>query len=118
MKIDQLHNDDLILQELGSRLEQIRLRQNLTQAALAERAGISTRTLQRLESGAVATALTTLIRVCRELGTFDPLEVLFPTSAMSPMDQLKKQDSDRKRASGARQQGAGDTESWTWGDDT
>ena len=44
-----------------------RLTQNLTQAALAERSGVAKRTIERLESGAVATQLSGFLRECRLL---------------------------------------------------
>lgn len=39
-------SDEAFLRELGRRLTSLRLEQNLTQALLAERAGVSKRTLQ------------------------------------------------------------------------
>ena len=63
--------DEAVLSELGSRLAQVRLERNLTQAQLAEQAGVSKRTVERLESGSVATQLSGFIRVCRVLELLD-----------------------------------------------
>ena len=79
-----------------------RLAQNLTQAALAERAGVAKRTIERLESGAVATQLSGFLRVCRALGLIAGLETLVPEQAASPMAQLKLQSYKRQRASKAK----------------
>ena len=105
------------LQGLGSRLAAQRLALNLTQAQLAEQAGVSKRTLERLESGAVATQLSAFLRVCRVLGLQDRLESLVPEPASSPVAQLKLKGRTRKRAS--RQPDAGGVHEprpkrWVW----
>lgn len=45
IKIASQISDEALLLELGSRLTATRLAQNLTQAAVAERAGVATRTI-------------------------------------------------------------------------
>lgn len=92
-----------------------RLARNLTQAALAEQAGVSKRTVERLESGAVATQLSGFLRVCRVLGLVEDFGSLIPEAVASPMEQLKRQGAKRQRASGKK--GAADApKKWTWGD--
>jgi transcriptional regulator with XRE-family HTH domain len=49
MPIQRLMSDEALLQELGRRIARLRLERNLSQAQLAEQAGISKRTLERLE---------------------------------------------------------------------
>jgi DNA-binding XRE family transcriptional regulator len=51
MKISSQLSDESLLKELGGRLAAARIVRNLTQAALAEQAGVSKRTVERLESG-------------------------------------------------------------------
>jgi DNA-binding XRE family transcriptional regulator len=51
MKISAQLTDEAVLHELGGRLAGLRIEHNLTQAALAEQAGVSKRTIERLESG-------------------------------------------------------------------
>lgn len=120
MKITSELPDDVVLQELGARLAAVRLARNLTQAALAEEAGVSKRTVERLEAGAVASRVSAFIRVCRALGLADRLEALVPPPVPSPVAQLRLSRQQRRRASGGRQvtAGAGKKSSWTWGDDT
>ena len=115
MKISSQIPDEALLRELGSRLTCARLAQNLTQAALAERAGVAKRTVERLESGAVATQLSGFLRVCRALGLIEGLETLVPVSAASPMAQLKLQGRKRKRASKAKSAKVAHKK-WTWGE--
>ena len=102
MKIESQLTDDSILKELGARLTGARLGCNLTQAALAEQAGVSKRTVERLESGEVATHLSGFLRVCRVLGLLEGLEALVPVPTASPMEQLKLHGRKRQRASGRR----------------
>lgn len=117
MKITPQIPDQILLLELGRRLTAVRLAQNLTQAALAEKAGVAKRTIERLESGAVATQLSGFLRVCRALGLIEGLEMLMPEQVASPMAQLKLQGNKRQRASKAKAAKA-KPEKWTWGEST
>ena len=69
--------DTAILAILGKRVERHRIEAGLTQAELAERAGIGKRTLERLEAGR-GTELVTLLRVLRILNSLEGLERLLP----------------------------------------
>ena len=114
MDIKSEFSDESILQEIGARLARTRLERNLTQAHLAEIAGISKRTLERLESGAASTQLTTFIRVCRALGLLQRFEAFLTKPIASPVEQLKLQGRKRKRASGTRPDQTRNKK-WTWG---
>ncbi len=115
MKITPQLTDEGILRELGARLAGARLGHNLTQAALAEQAGVSKRTVERLESGEVATQLSGFLRVCRALGLAERFETLVPEPAASPMAQLKQQGRKRQRATG-KPAAFGVPKKWTWGE--
>ena len=116
MKIEPSLTDEGILRELGARLTNTRLEQNLTQAALAVAAGVSKRTVERLESGEVAAQLSGFLRVCRALGLMDRFDTLVPESAPGPMAQLKLQGRKRQRATG-RTTAAAKPKKWAWGED-
>lgn len=115
MKISAELSDDALLRELGDRLAGARLARNLTQAALAEQAGVSKRTVERLESGEVAAQLSALLRVCRALGLVERFDALLPERSAGPMAQLKLQGRQRRRASG-RKLTAREPGKWTWGE--
>lgn len=115
MKISAQLTDVTVLEELGERLANARLGKNLTQAALADQAGVSKRTVERLESGAVATQLSGFLRVCRVLGLVEHFESLIPEAVASPMEQLKRQGVKRRRAS-VKKAVSAKPEKWTWGD--
>jgi len=108
---------EAVLGELGGRLARVRLDQNLTQRELADRAGVSKRTVERLESGAAATQLSGFIRVCRALGLLERLEVLVPAPLPSPIVQWKLRGKRRRRASSARIPDR-PSKTWTWGDES
>ncbi len=85
---------------LGQQARALRLRHNLDQQAVAERAGVGLTALKNLESGKGA-ALKTLIKVLRALGRADWLETLSPAVSISPMQMLKTK-AVRQRASRPR----------------
>jgi transcriptional regulator with XRE-family HTH domain len=113
MKIEPLLTDASILAELGERLASLRIQRNLTQAELADQAGVSKRTVERLEAGAVASQLSSFIRVCRVLGLVESLDQCIPSPSESPMTLLKLAGKKRKRASGKRLAPAKPGK-WTW----
>jgi transcriptional regulator with XRE-family HTH domain len=117
MNITAQLTDESILKELGVRLAAARLGRNLTQAALAEQSGVSKRTVERLESGAVATQLSGFLRVCRVLGLVEGFETLIPAPAVTPMEQLQRQSRKRRRATG-KKVAAAQPKKWTWGDES
>lgn len=102
MKIQDRLADAEILQVLGERLLRTRLELNMTQARLAEMAGVGKRTIERLEAGSVGTQLSVFVRVCRALGLLERLDLFIPEPAPSPIQQLKLRGKRRKRASGKR----------------
>lgn len=107
--------DASVLAELGDRLARLRLQRNLTQAQLAREAGVSKRTLIRLEHGE-STQLTNLIRVLRGLGGLGNLDALIPPPPTSPIQQLQARAKTRRRASPAARNRRPST-TWTWGDE-
>ena len=115
MKISSELTDAAVLRELGARLAAARLARNLTQATLAEEAGVAKRTVERLESGEVAARLSGLVRICRVLDLLDRLETLVPPPTVSPVEQLKFARRRRKRATGQRKKSSRPAGKWTWG---
>ncbi|MFM7297038.1 MAG: helix-turn-helix domain-containing protein, partial [Planctomycetota bacterium] len=64
--------DGAVLRTLGQRLVARRLERNRTQAELAREAGVSLRTVVRLERGE-SSQVASLVRVLRALELFEPL---------------------------------------------
>jgi transcriptional regulator with XRE-family HTH domain len=114
MKIASSLTDEAILRELGVRVASARVQRNLTQSALAEQAGVSKRTVGRLESGEAAMQLSGFVRICRALHLMERLDAFVPEPVPSPIDQLKLQGRQRQRAS--RKKNAPAAKPWTWGE--
>lgn len=90
--------DGRVLANLGDRLARQRLTRNLTQDELAREAGVSKRTVIRLENGE-SSQMTNLIRVLRALELLNHLDSLVPLPLASPLEQLKSKRKERRRAS-------------------
>ncbi len=108
-------SDSGIAAELGRRLRRERLNRNITQAQLADRAGIGRRTLQNAERGE-GTALPTLIAILRALDLLHRLDALLPEPEASPVELAKLHGDRRQRASGSPPGDAPAPEPWTWGE--
>jgi len=107
------------LQELGHRVERLRIQRNLTQATLANEAGISKRTLERLEHGGTV-QITSFLSVLRVLGLLDDFINLIPNAVDSPMAELRNREKVRQRASkrSSSNKSKERNEDWSWGDDS
>jgi len=115
MKFQAFSSDEFITTELGRRLEAERLAQDLTQAQLAAQAGVSKRTVERLESGDSST-LANLIRCLRALDRLEGLNTLLPEPQPNPVSVLKLRGKTRQRARpSAEARPAG--KPWAWGDE-
>ena len=77
MQIFPLLSDRIVLVELGARIAAQRIVLELSQAQASLRAGISKRTLERLEAGH-SVQLSSLVRILRVLDGFSGLDQLFP----------------------------------------
>ncbi len=117
MKITAQSTDEAVLAYLGERLARCRLNRNRTQSEVAAEAGVSKRTVERLETGHSA-QLSSLIRVLRALGLLGNLDRLVPEPLPSPMQQLELQGRIRERASKPRAAPQAEDRKWTWGDES
>jgi len=114
MRISNELTEGVVLRELGERLARARLECDLTQEDLADKAGVSKRTVERLESGEVATQLSGFLRVCRALGLLERFDTLLPEAVAGPMARLRQKGRERQRAT--RKKVAAAPKKWTWGE--
>ncbi len=116
MNISRLMTDDAILAEIGNRIARYRIDQQVTQANLAEQAGVSKRTVERVEAGA-SVQFSTIIRILRALDAMQGLDRMIPEPPVRPMELLKHKGKVRQRASSPHRS---DTtpQKWTWGDES
>jgi transcriptional regulator with XRE-family HTH domain len=94
--------DAAILERLGAEVKRMRLEKNLSQAEVAERAGLDRTTVVKLEAGRAATLLT-VVQVLRAIGRLDVLDAFHEEPRLTPMMALeleaKYERKRRKRAS-------------------
>jgi transcriptional regulator with XRE-family HTH domain len=107
-------SDEAILADLGERLSSARLSRDLTQAQLAREAGVSKRTVERMEAGQSG-QLTSLVRILRALRRLEGLDLLLPPPQPSPMDLLRRAGKAPQRATG---KGRPEGEPWSWADES
>jgi len=86
----------IALQELGRRLARLRKQQGLTQAALAQEAGLGVATIIRIEGGQDA-QFSSWIKIFKVLNLSSVLETLLPESVLSPMSEVLGQKQQQKR---------------------
>lgn len=101
--------------EIGERLARLRLSRNVTQANLAEQAGIGIRTLRRLETGEPST-LDTFLRVVTTLYLEDAILAALPEGKIRPIERVSKKGTERQRARPAKNKP--DQPTWTWSEET
>jgi transcriptional regulator with XRE-family HTH domain len=116
MKIYGAMSDAAVLGELGRRLAQRRLALRMSQAELAEQAGVGKRTVERIEAGQSA-QMTSLVRLLRVLELMPALDAMIPSETVRPMTLLKQggrlPQRVRKRDEEKR---APEAEPWSWGE--
>ncbi len=103
MRITSELTDLTVLHELGDRLERRRIDAGLTQAQLAEEAGISKRTVERIEAGH-STDFLMLVRVLRVLKLLEALDQSVSDLPQSPLLLLKGRGRARKRVRHSQRQ--------------
>jgi len=107
-------NNETILVYLGSQIRNIRLARNISQAQLAEEAGVTTLTINRLEKG-LGTTLDTFIRVLIALGIQQNLTKLLPDPTIRPMERISESGTERQRARPRKTNPQ--LTGWAWGED-
>lgn len=103
---------EVIARELGQKLERLRLSRNITQSQLALEAGVSERTLRRLEAGDNPT-LDSLIRVLTALKIHGNVDLLIPDARIRPIERVRAQGTERQRSRSAKPTKT--AKKWEWG---
>ena len=110
-----LANSEQLEQQLCKKLEAVRLMKNISQANLAKEAGISRRTVSRMENGQ-GVSLDTFIRVMQALGLTNELMALIPSSDIRPIERVNRK-GPRKNASSPRTGTQVAEKKWKWGNE-
>ena len=97
--------DKAIAEELGGRLEQLRLEANIPQKVIANELGIAEGTLRNALRG--RGKLELIIGILRILGKLDNLDQFLPRQPFSPIELLKLEGKKRQRAGTKRNEASG-----------
>ena len=117
MKISKELSDSEILIELGNRIKACRIRKSYTQSEFAALAGVSKGTVANIENGE-SIQFGNLLKILRELDLLNALEVLLPSSEISPMELIQsKFEEPRQRVRKKLNQQKQSNSSWKWGED-
>lgn len=89
-------SDEALIRQIGERLKELRLRQNLSQQQLADQAGLSRSAVSQAELGRAMT-LTTLLQLLRALQEIELLSPFLEDLPPSPLLVLEQSRRKRKR---------------------
>lgn len=101
----------VVIAALCKRLNGIRLSRNISQADLANEAGVSRRTMTRLADGKVI-SLDSFVRVMLALRLTDHLAAMLPDPSIRPVERLKFEGAERQRTSRKKDKAS----EWKWRD--
>ena len=115
VKIHGTESNDYILKELGKRIQDIRISVAITQRELAERAGVSPSTMERIENGENV-KIENILNVMRALSLLNNLDIVIPEQEVIPTivieRRVKRQRVRRKKENNEN------TIDWKWGDES
>ena len=114
MKIIGTENNHFILKELGKRIQDIRIASDITQRKLAELAGVSYSTMQRIENGENI-KIENILNVMRALSLLENFEILIPEQEILPTSIVDK--TKRKKRAGKNGDQNEEKRDWKWGDE-
>ena len=114
-KVDfDLASSEAIENALSERIEEIRLKQNITQSRLAREAGVSRSTITRLVQKGKGISLDSFIRILKALQLAHNLGALLPHPSLSPLEELKRANRPSRQRARPKKQGQ---KKWTWQDE-
>jgi len=112
MKLYGMETNQVMIKEIGQRIQTRRIALSMTQHQLALESGVSLRTIINVENGKNV-SLNHLISLLRPLHLVENLDLLVPESKSSPIDILTL-GHPRQRSSGKTRV---NKSGWTWGDE-
>ena len=100
MKITENENEQAILKEIGARIKQCRISLDITQAELADKCGVSDRTVFRIENGEDS-KFSNYIKILTELRLKQNIDILIP-EVQPDSKPLSKRNKPRQRVRSRR----------------
>jgi transcriptional regulator with XRE-family HTH domain len=118
--MDFVHvSNQLIVEEIGRRFEKARLNENTSQVQLAEKAGVTSRTISNLEKGKSSIGLNNIIAILRALNLLSQLDNFLPAPPIRAKRLLSKRNDQRQRASkvSVQKKAPAKQGNWVWAED-
>ncbi len=113
MKISGTENNETILKELGQRIKDIRIKMSMTQKEFALKAGVSARTIERLENGENIN-IECFLNVLRVINCIQNTDLLITEQILTPEMIFNNQ---KKRQRASAKQKKEEKIFWKWGDE-
>ena len=110
MRLYGTENISVILKELGGRIRDVRIASSVTREELAEKSGVSVRTVARIEGG-MSVSFDNLLRVLYAINCSKNVELLVPEQQVLPEDVFSGK---KKRVRASKKKTASE---WIWGDE-
>ena len=114
MKLTAISSNEEMMRELGRRIRETRIDMGMTQTEIAGKAGVTKRTISRIENGEDLT-VSTLLNVLRALHLAQNVDALVPEAVIRPsvlMAGMKK-----KQRVGKAVRREAKARLWKWGDE-
>lgn len=112
MHLTGTENNLTLLREFGNRIRDTRIEMSLTQKDLADRAGLSQKTIERVEHGE-SIKFDSVLNILRVLRCLEFFNLLIPEQSGLSVDEYLR-GKKRKRASTRRKK---QDHPWKWGDE-
>ncbi len=106
-------SNQMIMKELGQRIQETRIAMHLTQAQMAEQSGVALRTVARIEKGE-SVNFENVLNILRVLGVLGNLNQLVQEQVLAPTEMI---DVGKKRRRVSGKQRKEEKKAWVWGDE-
>lgn len=116
MKIFGTENNRTIRKEIANRIKSSRINFPMTREELAEKSGVSLRTIARIEAGET-TQFDNIISILRAMNCLDRIDLIFPDDEIRPSTILQNKKT-RKRATSVKYRATGKNPDWEWKEDS
>ena len=116
MKILGSENNKTIREEIAKRIKAFRIDYPMTREELAEKSGVSLRTIARIESGDT-TQFDNIVNIMRALDCLESIDLLFQDSEVRPSQLIKNNSNVRKRATSPKYRESHNYKNWVWNED-
>lgn len=114
MRIDNYSSNEAVLNENGKRIKRSRINAGMTQGELANRAGVSLKTISLAEQGNDI-KFGNMLKILRALDLLENVDSLLPEKIVRP-SEIRKFGKERQRVKKSAERPAKEGD-WKWGDE-